>query len=610
LHAYAPFPDEGLLRASVVSSLFPRLTSRSRAPFRVAFFVFAVALIALAAARLEAGVIAVSAVGIPLLFICYIVETGPLEMRFVGATLALFAVGGALGVAFSLVLGRTVADALLPIPSPSLTSGVVLRSAVLAPGVAQLLMVAPIAMLRLQRPARSEALDGFTAGAASALGLVCATTLTELAARVQAGNVAHGPVVVVLATAVIRGVSAPLVAAALTGWVGATLWARHDGASTIGGRWLTSPVLALGMALVLQVGLGFTDVAVLSDYVLLVVHLAAAVVALGLLRVGLHHVLLHERHDPGSGVHRLCPNCYRTVPAMPFCPACGVAEGATALEPRPLYGDGEEDGIERSVQSTGAATPTLPAPTSRLAGQTAHFAMGSRHEVLGVRRLGHRRLLAVLGVGLGAVCALFVVLAVLVPAPAPTPCASLRCFTPFGPVPLRRGTTYTSTQGWGLTWYPASDVFDGPAPSTAATSSGDELRLAFSSSTTPAEDGDLFFVGEPAQGQNAAQLVTALQQANVPNATVDYVLPNPTIGYHIGYGTAFETTPNSVDGYGITYEVVITCAVVNDYAICVYGVGPRVDVSTVVNHPTPSELALSLWSDADVNAAFWSRASG
>jgi hypothetical protein len=143
------------------------------------------------------------------------------------------------------------------------------------------------------------------------------------------------------------------------------------------------------------------------------------------------------------------------------------------------------------------------------------------------------------------------------------------------------------------------------APSTKAISSSDELQLDFTSSTSSAEDGELFFVGGPAQRQNAAELVTALQEANSPNASLDYVLPNPTIGYHIGYGAAFETTPNSFDGYAITFEIVITCAVVNRYAVCLYGVGPRVDLSNILNHPTPSKLALSLWSNADANSVYW-----
>ncbi len=99
--------------------------------------------------------------------------------------------------------------------------------------------------------------------------------------------------------------------------------------------------------------------------------------------------------------------------------------------------------------------------------------------------------------------------------------------------------------------------------------------------------------------------MNALQQANAPNATPVYVLPGATVGYHLGYGESFETTPYSADGNGVTYEIVITCAVENGYGVCGYGVGPQVDLSNIVPHPTPAKLALSLWSDPDINNVFW-----
>ena len=46
------------------------------------------------------------------------------------------------------------------------------------------------------------------------------------------------------------------------------------------------------------------------------------------LRVGLHHVLLHEHHDFAIGPPRTCTSCRHVVPAMPFCPQCGVAQNA------------------------------------------------------------------------------------------------------------------------------------------------------------------------------------------------------------------------------------------------------------------------------------------
>ena len=93
--------------------------------------------------------------------------------------------------------------------------------------------------------------------------------------------------------------------------------------------------------------------------------------------------------------------------------------------------------------------------------------------------------------------------------------------------------------------------------------------------------------------------------ADAPNAVPDYVLPGASIGYQPGYGEAFRSTPGSANGNPVTFEVVITCAERSNYAICAYAVGPQVDLARIVPHPTPSKLALSLWSDPDLNGVRW-----
>ncbi len=607
-HNYAVFPDESMLRSSVVSSLFPQLTIRSRTTFRMAFSVLVVVLFSLALARLEPAVIAVSALGFPLLFICYVVEIDPIEWRFVLPAVGVILVSAALGVAFALVLGPTVSEALQPGLSPSLTNTTVLRSALLVPVIAQLLLIVPLVLLLPRRPHETEALDGFTVGAMSALGFTAAMTVTELASRVKYGNVMHGSVLGVLSSAVIRGLTLPLIAAATTGYVGAALWKRDGPRSEVRGRWLASPLFALAISLLFLIGLGFADDAGLSDALLALVYLAAAVLALAVLRVGLHHILPYEQRDVRIGESRLCPHCLHSVPAMPFCPNCGVAERATALHPLPLHRGllktgKDSQGLAESQRE--ASSRAQARATSTDLTQGALFPSATAGQIRSIRGVGPRRLVFVLLAGLGVGVGVFVILAVLVPSSAPAPCVSLHCFTPFGPTPITKGTTYTSTEGWGVTWYPARSVFETSPPTTTARSTDYELRLEFSSSSNPAEDGELFFIGGPAQGQSSSQLVSALQQSNVPNATPDYVLPGATLGYEIGYGEAFETTPNSFEGDDFTYEVVITCAVVNGYAVCAYAVGPRVPVSQFVNHPTPSQLVLSLWSDPDLEGVFW-----
>jgi RNA polymerase subunit RPABC4/transcription elongation factor Spt4 len=553
--AYSAFPDEGMFRLAVVSSLFPRLAGRSRAAFRVAFGLTAAVLVVMAVAGLQAPVIAVSAVAVPLLFLLYVYEIDPLDASFAVPAAIIFVAGAVLGVAWGVISGPVVAGSLIPGYAVSLSSASVLWPAVGVPVIGQLLMVVPVALARLWRADRSEALDGFTAGATGALGLTMAATLTEMTPLLRSGNLITGSSVLTTVTeTVIRGISAPLIAAAATGYIGATLWQRRGSRSAAGGRWLTSPLLALAVALVVQAGLGVADAAVLSDVVLLIVHLVAAAAALLILRIGLHHLLLHEPREVRIGPPRVCPHCRRVVPAMPYCPMCGVAEGAMAA--------------------------------------------GGRRE------LGHRRVLAALIGGLAVVTAVLVGTAfALQPGPA-KPCTSLSCFSPFGPVPVHTPHLYTSKPGWTVQWYPADAVFSANPPQTTASSSADQLRLDFTS-PVPAENGVLTFVGLAAQGKSPNEIVTALQQANAPNAVPDYVLPGASVGYQPGYGAAFRTVATSADGNPVSFEVVISCAERDNYAICAYAVGPQADLSKIVTHPTPSKLALSLWTDPDVNGVRW-----
>jgi hypothetical protein len=608
-HSYAAFPDESMAQVSVVSSLFPQLSGRSRGPFRLAFALAVVVLVIVAVAGLQAPVIAVSALAVPLLFLVYVFEIDPLEARFAVPTAILFVAGAALGVGWGLLLGPLAADPLLPAYSPSLLTGGVVVSAVVVPVAGLLLMVLPVAVARLRRPEASEALDGFTAGAAGALGLTLAATLTELAPLLRNGNLVPGSsVLAVLTQAVVRGVSVPVVAAASAGYVGAALWQRRGSGSAAGGRWLTSPLLALALGLALAVGLGFADDAGLPDIALLVVHLAAAALALLAVRAGLHHILLHEQHDVRIGPPRVCPHCYRMVPAMPFCPMCGVAERATALNPLPLVGARGPGRPRRS-----AAAPQAPAPGAGVRPGGAGpgrvppggFPMAGRDQVAAVRHLGHRHVLTALITGLGILTAVTVVIALVSPPPPARPCTSLSCFAPFGPVPVHSPRVYTAAPGWSVRWYPADAVFSADPPATSASASADQLRLDFATPASSAEDGQLVFVGIPAGGRSAAGIVGALQQANAPNAVPDYVLPGASVGYVPGYGEAFQTTPNSADATQVRFEVVITCAVRSGYAICAYAAGPQVDLNRVLNHPTPSRLALALWADPDINGVRW-----
>jgi rRNA maturation endonuclease Nob1 len=49
-----------------------------------------------------------------------------------------------------------------------------------------------------------------------------------------------------------------------------------------------------------------------------------------LMRLGIHHVLIHEALETSIGAPRVCAHCNHLVPTMSFCPQCGVADRAVA----------------------------------------------------------------------------------------------------------------------------------------------------------------------------------------------------------------------------------------------------------------------------------------
>ena len=202
----------------------------------------------LAIAGLESPLIAVAAVGFPLLFQLYVIEVGPYGDDVVLPTFVTLVVGAALGVGWAQIGGPYVQRDLLPTLQSSLTSHGAFSAAVLVPAVGQLLMCVPVVMLLVRRRS-TEALDGFVIGAAGALGFTAAATISNLSSQFSGGILAHQPFEDVISQALIRGVSVPLVAAFATGLFGATVWVRRRSEvapTSASGVWLTSPIGASG----------------------------------------------------------------------------------------------------------------------------------------------------------------------------------------------------------------------------------------------------------------------------------------------------------------------------------------------------------------------------
>ncbi|CRZ15897.1 zinc ribbon domain-containing protein [Mycolicibacterium neworleansense] len=338
LSASCVAPDEHLLRPSIASSLFPHLSHQSRTPFRVAMLALVAGLVACALFRLPAALIAVAALGLPLLFLIYLYESDAFRDLH-RANLALtIGLGIALGVGWVLLTGHVMAKSYgVPLGS-GVTGFRIMRNGLGIPLGGAILMLVPAVVVRLTRPASRESLDGFMIGALGATAFTAAATLTRLAPQLTTGMVARNrPMSGLIVEAGIRGVAVPLTAAAIGGLIGAALWFTRPATKVdkhVGYVRLVMFSCAFAV-LIVYTALGLVDVARVPQWIQLTVHIGVAVMAILALRVGLHLALLHEAQDEiASDQPIYCPRCGHIVPDMSFCPHCGAATHASSRTSR------------------------------------------------------------------------------------------------------------------------------------------------------------------------------------------------------------------------------------------------------------------------------------
>jgi RNA polymerase subunit RPABC4/transcription elongation factor Spt4 len=610
-HAYAAYPDEPVVRLSVVTSLFPHLSRRATVPFRVALALLVGLLVLFSATGLEAPVIAIAALGVPLLFHLYVYEIDLYEDRSVLLGVFTLVLGGGLGVGWALLGGPVVANALQPSLGQSLGGARSLEAALAVPAIGQVLMCVPMLAVRLwvARAGRErESLDGFVLGAAGALGFSFAAVLANLASQLSGGVVVHSGFTSILTEAFVRGLAVPAVAAAGTGLIGAALWMDRTEGLPWADRWRTSALGALALALLVQVGLGFADQARLADLPLILIHLAGAAVLVLFLRVGLHHIVLHEQRQVVIGAPRGCTHCHHLVPAMPFCPVCGVAEVATPKRNGRAGSPGSGDRSWPIVPSDQAVSWTgyplePPALTPR------------QHRV-------HHALL--LGGFLAGLAILTVALLLTALEQAPTGSARQQCRllcigtadAATGPA-LGPAKTYTDTSaGFSVAGLLANPEVNPGLFRWSESTSGSIITftLTGSSGTIGGKSitiggGDVQFAGVPITGSATAEsVVDNLLQQNAPSAQLVYPLPDPLVGYVPGYGGVYDVQSTSADGSASDTRLVVLAAVRNGVAVVVWAHGPMdasFAQSPLLNHPSFVDLDIGLVLDPLVNSVTW-----
>jgi hypothetical protein len=330
MDTYVLAPDEQVLRLSVASSLFPHLPLRSRNVFRVGLAALFLLLIALGVLRLQAPMIAVSALGLPLVFLLYLYETDihrELTVRMLVPT-ALLGIG--LGVGWALATGSLVAD----FYDVSLANASSRRLAqlvgVAVPVGAAILMLVPTVVMRLVHPTR-ESLDGFVIGSLSAISFTGAATLARMAPQFATGTVAGDrPASVMLFQACVQGVAIPLMTAAMGGLVGAALWFGRP-------KFLAIAVLA---ALVLFAAVGLWEATPALEGMDLGAHLMFAAIALLALRLGLQYCVLHEEHQAANPDGRVTTHrqLFKTLGAgLVVVVAAGLTASVIATPSKPRY---------------------------------------------------------------------------------------------------------------------------------------------------------------------------------------------------------------------------------------------------------------------------------
>jgi rRNA maturation endonuclease Nob1 len=335
--AFSASPGENLFTPNIVSSLFPHLASGSRTPFLLGLCLLLAALVAATVFRLPGALITVAALGLPLLFLIYLQEADVYRDIPSATLVGTAALGIGIGVGWVLLTGEMVSNAYDVPLGAGVAAARVLRDGLGVPLGGMLLMLAPALIVRLIRPGGREALDGFAIGALGALMCTGAATLTRLAPQFKTGMVAKArPIDGLMVEAGIRGIAVPLTAACVGGLIGAALWFTRPANKKHQHRnYVRIALFLMGIAVMaIYAALGLVDVAQVSQFVQLAVHLAVAAVALLLLRVGLHLALLHEQHDEIFDEPIQCPHCGHVIPDMAFCPACGAATHAASRSSR------------------------------------------------------------------------------------------------------------------------------------------------------------------------------------------------------------------------------------------------------------------------------------
>ncbi|HYZ67147.1 MAG TPA: zinc ribbon domain-containing protein [Mycobacterium sp.] len=575
--ASAAAPGEHALRLSIASTVFPHLPHRSRASFRVAMALLFLAVVVFALQRWQAALIAVSALGLLLLFGLYMYEADVDDDLPAGSLILTGLLGVGLGVGWALLSGGLIAQTYdVALGDVEIDAGTVLTGLAVAV-VAAIFTLAPAVVVRLLGPRPRESLDGFVIGALGALGFTAAATLTRSAPQFATGPRADAgrPISEFLAQAAIEGIALPLTATALGGLVGAALWFTRPAATSRRPAALLLTVSVI-VTVVLYGALGLMESLPYFQGLHVGVHLAFAVIALLALRIGLQAMLLHEaRDDTDPDQHVLCPHCDHVVPNTAFCPNCGVAARAASRSSRTT---------RRTPAGTGVPRPGYALPPGAYAAVPAHTTT-------------HMRLLTTVGAGVAVAVAAAVTVSVLAVPSVPRYVCPPDCGQPPIGKPVETNPWFMSSDGRFSVQYPR------PGTAYEVTFDPDGVKVNFAAGDT----GTMQLFGLPAQGRTSKQIAEELVAEKYPDATTDYEIPNAMVGYEPGYGVVKDEYPQDASGTFTRLRLLVMVAIKKNYALVAAAIGPYHEFSPEFGsgHPSGVNLQLALDMGKYVNSFIW-----
>jgi hypothetical protein len=314
----------------------PYLGGRSRNAFRIGLAALIVVQVALALLRLQGPLIAIGAIGLPLIFVLYLYEIGVERDLTIRALVPTAVLGAALGVGWALLTGAVIASYYDVSLGDELDARQVLIAGVAIPIGAAIFMLVPVVAMRMLRPTR-PLMDGFLIGALGAISFTAAGTLTRLAPQFATGLIADRPISDLLIQAALLGVALPVIAASFGGLVGATLWFGRL-------KLTTASVLT---TVVVYAGLGLMELSPLAEGLQVAGYAIVTVFALLALRIGLRAALRREEDVPpsryasdgvGSGRQTSHRWLYKSLAAgVIVAAAFGVTAAAIATPTRPRY---------------------------------------------------------------------------------------------------------------------------------------------------------------------------------------------------------------------------------------------------------------------------------